>query len=123
MKKYLWTIFFVVSIACVLPAEEKPAFLRLQHHSGDRYFAKDKLYHFMVSAGLAFGSYYGYREGLRNSETGSYYFSGGLTLSIGALKEYYDYRHPEFHCSSWKDFIADLAGTAAGLALAYIVFE
>lgn len=76
-----------------------------------------------MSAVLSFGSYYVYREGLNNTESGSYYFSGGFTISIGALKEYYDSRHPDNHCASWKDFIADIAGAAAGLSLAYLVFE
>jgi putative lipoprotein len=89
----------------------------------DPWLGKDKFLHFTVSAGIAFGSYYLYREELNNNETGSYYFSGGITISIGALKEFYDAKHPESQTASWKDMTADFLGMCAGLGLAYIAFE
>jgi len=90
---------------------------------GDRWFGEDKFYHFTVSAGIAAGSYYVYREQLHNRETGSYYFSGGFTLSLGALKEFYDAKHPDQHTASWKDFAADAAGMGVGLLIGYLVVE
>ena len=91
--------------------------------NGDRWIAEDKFYHFTVSAGLALGSFYIYRDMLNNNREGSYYFSGGFTVSIGAFKEYYDSKHPAKHTASWKDFIVDLAGTGLGLGLAYILIN
>ena len=95
----------------------------MQEEGGDRWLGEDKLLHFTVSAGLAFGSFYIYREELHNDWEGSYYFSGGFTISLGALKEYYDSRHPRHHTASWKDFAADVLGVGAGLGLAYIAFD
>lgn len=91
--------------------------------NGDKWIAQDKFLHFTVSAGLSAGSYYLYREQLHNTETGTYYFAGGFTLSLGALKEYYDYKHPLTHTASWKDFTVDALGMGTGLLLAYFVIE
>jgi uncharacterized protein YfiM (DUF2279 family) len=104
---------------------EAPQFLLKSSQSGegDRWLGKDKFYHFTVSMGLAFGSFYVYREQLHNEERGSYCFSGGFTLSLGALKEYYDAKHPQKHTASWKDFTADAVGMAAGLGLSYLCFK
>lgn len=90
---------------------------------GDSWTGRDKLYHFTVSAGLAFGSFYIYREGFNNNREGSYYFSGGFSVSVGAFKEYYDSRHPQRHHASWRDFAADLAGVCLGLGLAYLLIN
>ena len=90
---------------------------------GKNWVSQDKVSHFMLSTWFAFGSFYVYREGFNNAREGSYFFSGGLTISLGALKEYYDSRHPRRHQASWGDFAADLAGTGAGLALAYLLIN
>lgn len=91
--------------------------------NGDLWFAEDKFYHFTVSAGLALGSFYVYRDLLNNNRDGSYYFSAGFTVSLGAYKEYYDSKHPENHTASWKDFIVDLAGAGFGLGLANLLIN
>ncbi len=98
-------------------------FISRMQENGDRWIAQDKFYHFTVSAGLALGSFYVYRDVYNNNREGSYYFSGGFTVSIGALKEYYDSKHPSKHTASWKDFVVDVAGTGFGLALAFIVVD
>lgn len=118
------TLLFILTAALSVFAET-PTFVISQPalQSGDEWFARDKLYHFTVSAGLAFGSFYIYRETLHNNREGSYCFSGGFTISVGAVKEYYDSKHPDKHQASWKDFIADLAGTGLGLCLAYFAFN
>ncbi|MBC8277518.1 MAG: hypothetical protein H8E46_04755 [FCB group bacterium] len=87
------------------------------------WFRADKVKHFALSAVITYGSYYIYREEFNNTESGSYYFSGGFTISLGALKEYYDYKRPENHYAEWRDFIADAAGVSLGLILAYTIIN
>jgi len=40
--------------------------------------------------------------------------AAAVTLSIGACKEWYDYKHPLTHTADWFDFLADSIGVAAG---------
>jgi uncharacterized protein YfiM (DUF2279 family) len=120
-------ILYLLILLCfpLLLYAESPTFLSKsgQSNEGDRWLGRDKFYHFTVSASLAIGSFYVYREQLHNEEKGSYGFSGGLTLSLGALKEYYDAKHPERHQASWKDFAVDALGMTTGLTLSYFCFK
>ena len=115
----------LILLISVTTSAQTPVCLRsaAQTSSGDQWLAHDKFLHFTVSAGLAFGSYYIYREEFRNTEEGSGYFGGSFSLSVGALKEYYDYKHPDHHAASWKDFTADAAGTGLGILLAYWIIN
>lgn len=37
------------------------------------------------------------------------------TVGIGLAKEVYDYKHPEKHTASYKDFVWDVAGAYVGV--------
>jgi len=119
-------VFVLLTFLCTTGVHAQDFFqtrLWMKGADGDHWLGNDKFLHFTVSAGIALGSYYIYREEFNNTETGSYYFSGGFTISIGALKEFYDSKHPESHTASWKDMTVDFLGMCAGLGLAYIAFE
>lgn len=128
LNKNITILLVILLFAGALP---KPVFAqdnRFLLGSGDSrtsspWLQEDKVKHFAVSAGLAFGSFYVYRAELNNTETGSYYFSGGFAISIGALKEYYDSKHPQTHHADWRDFAADAAGVGFGLILAYMTIN
>lgn len=80
------------------------------------WIAKDKALHFGVSAGIAGGSY-AIGAAVFDARGHALLAAGGVTLAVGAGKELLDlagYGDP-----SWKDFVADIAGTVAGLALAW----
>ena len=104
---------------------QPPSFLTSSDFTNQRntWLQADKIKHFTCSAAVSYCSFYVYREEFNNTESGSYCFSGGLTLSIGALKEFYDYKHPANHDASWQDFIADAAGAGFGLILAYMTIN
>ncbi len=127
MKTYSILLTLLIMLMCISsdPRAQEPSNDQLSEPNSvdDPWIGKDKFLHFTISAGLVLTSYYVYREEFNNSETGSYYFSGGLTISLGALKEYYDWHHPHRHQASWRDLIADIAGTATGLTIAYIMIN
>lgn len=101
--------------ACLLVALtlSRPA-----HADPDPWIAKDKALHFGVSAGIAAGSY-AVSASFFEARGHALLTAGGVTLAIGACKELADlagYGDP-----SWKDFVADIAGTAVGLAIAWSI--
>jgi putative lipoprotein len=84
----------------------------------DPWFGKDKALHFGVSAGIAATSYTAGAI-VFDARGHALLAAGGFTLAVGAGKELLDlagYGDP-----SWKDFVADVAGTIAGLAVAWSV--
>ena len=83
----------------------------------DKWFAKDKAEHLVVSAFLAGVSCSIFRDFYRNGEESSIYFSAGLTLSLGLGKEFYDRRTP-LGKFSYKDLAADVLGIGLGLWIA-----
>lgn len=94
------------------------SFSRPARADNDPWFAKDKALHAGVSAGIAAGSY-AISASLFDARGHALLAAGGVTLAIGAGKELVDlagYGDP-----SWKDFVADVAGTVLGLALAWSI--
>ena len=83
----------------------------------DKWFAKDKAEHLVVSVFLTGVSCSIFRDFYRNREESSIYFSAGLTLSLGLGKEFYDRRTPGGKFS-YKDLAADVLGIGLGLWIA-----
>lgn len=106
--KLITAILVILSASQISTAAEKKT---------DRWFGKDKFQHFGYSAFLSGGSYtVAYRHFERRSED-SFVISIGLTFSLGAAKEYIDYREPG-RTSSYKDLAWDIAGALTGAIVA-----
>jgi len=85
----------------------------------DPWFARDKAFHFDVSAGIAAASYGVSAGWLVNARWKALAIGGGVALAAGAGKELLDATHVFGGDPSWKDFTWDLIGTVAGLAIAW----
>jgi len=72
----------------------------------DTWTGKDKQDHFAGSAILGMGASQVFDNKLQ---------AFGAVLLVGAAKEGYDYKHPQNHTASWKDFAADAAGAVVGV--------
>ena len=83
----------------------------------DKWFAKDKAEHLVVSAFLTGVSHSVLRDFYRNREESSIYFSAGLALSLGLGKEFHDRRTAQGKFS-YKDLAADILGIGLGLWIA-----
>ena len=83
----------------------------------DKWFAKDKAEHLVVSAFLTGVSCSVFRDFYRNREESSMYFSAALTISLGLGKEFHDRRTPQGRFS-YKDLAADILGIGLGLWIA-----
>jgi len=84
----------------------------------DPWWGEDKALHFTVSIGLGAGGYAGsavwLTERWQRAVAGA-----GFSLALGGGKELYDLAgHGD---ASWRDFTWDIAGTAVGVGLAYLV--
>ena len=79
----------------------------------DSWFGKDKAQHFAGSAVLSFV----FSEVM--SPTNAFLTSVG----IGVAKEVYDYKHPDKHTASYKDFVWDVAGAYVGVYLKGYSFD
>lgn len=84
----------------------------------DPWFAHDKYLHGSVSAGLSLTGY-----GLASLATHDlrWRFGTGVTLALaaGIGKELVDLHGPGD--ASWRDFTWDVAGTASGVVIAYVL--
>ena len=109
MKARLATACLLLGLAVSSPA-----------HAGDPdpWIANDKLLHFGVSAGIAGGSYAASAT-VFEARGHALLAAAGFTLAVGAGKELLDLAG--WGTPSWKDFVADVAGTVVGLALAWSV--
>jgi putative lipoprotein len=85
----------------------------------DPWFARDKAFHFDVSAGIAAAGYGVSTGWLVNARWKALVIGGGVALAAGAGKELLDATHVFGGDPSWKDFTWDLIGTVAGLAIAW----
>lgn len=102
-------------MACVVLGLGSPA--RAQEPRGDDpWLGRDKLLHFGVSAGIAFGGYV-VGAGLYDCRPERFALGGGLAMGAGIGKELWDLGPGGD--PSWRDFAWDVIGTAAGLALAW----
>jgi putative lipoprotein len=84
----------------------------------DPWWGQDKALHFTVSIGLGSGGYAGSSLWLdrrwQRAVAGA-----GFSLTLGAGKELCDLAaHGD---ASWRDFTWDIAGTAVGVGLAYLL--
>ena len=82
----------------------------------DSWFSRDKAHHFLTSAFLTTAGYYYSREqknfsNFKSQQDGIYF-----SLSLGIIKEIRDGLKKN-NSFSWKDLVADILGTAVGLAL------
>lgn len=106
--------FFVQTIRKLQP--EKFQLQKITFTVSDSWFSRDKAHHFLTSAFLTTAGYYYSREQKKfsnfKSQQNGIYFS----LSLGMLKEIRDGLKKN-NSFSWKDLVADILGTAVGLAL------
>ncbi len=82
----------------------------------DRWFGPDKADHFLTSTVLTGLGYYAARKELNLSSSASQQSAVVFSLSLGSLKEIYDGLSGT-GTASWKDLIADIAGTGLGLII------
>jgi len=85
----------------------------------DPWIARDKAFHFDVSAGIAAASYAASAAWLVDARWKALAIGGGLALGVGAGKEAIDAAGIFHGDPSWKDFAWDAIGTAVGLAVAW----
>jgi putative lipoprotein len=84
----------------------------------DAWFGRDKALHFGVSVALGASGYAA--SSLVLDERWQRAAAGGaLSVSIGAGKELYD--ATSSGDASWKDFAWDVAGTAVGVGIAWLI--
>ena len=81
-------------------------------HYEDRWFGRDKLYHFTASGIIGAGST-AIAENNGGSEEDSIVIGISVTFGVGASKEFYDLALKETYWS-WKDLIWDIVGGALG---------
>ena len=84
----------------------------------DPWFSEDKTLHFGVSAGIGAVSYAASAAEF-DARGHALLAAGGVTLAVGAGKELLDLAG--YGTPSWKDFVADVAGTIVGLAVAWSI--
>jgi len=80
----------------------------------DRFFARDKLYHFAASAAIQSIGHSVLRANGREYPAASR-TAAVITLGVGVGKELYDRRNGGD--VSWKDLVADAAGTGTGAVI------
>jgi len=114
----------VLMLLCLLPPlwAQQPAAVQKKDsvvfvkRGNDRWFAKDKADHFLVSAFLTGCGYYAARQEEHRSHADGIRMAVGFSLSLGVVKELYDGLSGRGQ-ASWKDLIADVAGTGCGYAI------
>lgn len=98
------------------------AFASQVHADGvDPWIARDKAFHFDVSAGIAAVGYGLSAAWVVDARWKALAVGGGVALAAGAGKELVDATGVFHGDPSWKDFTWDAIGTMAGLVLAWSV--
>ena len=82
----------------------------------DLWFSRDKAHHFLTSAFFTTTGYYYCREQMKFSNFKSQQGGACFSISLGLIKEVRDGMKANNNFS-WKDLVADILGTAIGLAL------
>ena len=100
------TAFVVTTLASVAAAEDDP------------WLGTDKALHFGVSVALG-GAGYAASSAVLDERWQRATAGGAFSLTIGAGKELYDLSGAG--TASWKDFTWDVAGTAVGVGLAWLI--
>jgi putative lipoprotein len=90
-----------------------------QADDSDPWVSRDKALHFDVSAGIAAAAYGVSAGWLVDARWKALALGGGVALGAGAAKELVDATGVFGGDPSWKDFVWDIVGTVAGLALAW----
>src|ERR1700690_194905 len=85
----------------------------------DPWIARDKALHFDASAGIAAFTYAVSAGWIVDARWKALAAGGGVALAAGAGKELVDATGIFGGDPSWRDFAWDVAGTVAGLALAW----
>lgn len=80
----------------------------------DRWFAKDKLFHFTASAAIQSVGHLVLRANGAEYRDAAW-TAAGITMGIGVAKELWDRQDGRY--VSWRDLTADAAGTGAGAVL------
>ncbi|MET0283292.1 MAG: hypothetical protein ABW352_02440 [Polyangiales bacterium] len=83
----------------------------------DAWWGRDKSLHFGISIALGAGGYAGSALLLRPRWQRAL-LGGAFAIGVGGAKELWDIRHGD---PSWKDFTWDVAGSASGVAVAYLL--
>ncbi|MDZ7271032.1 MAG: hypothetical protein ONB17_05405 [candidate division KSB1 bacterium] len=123
----LWLVLGLVGVVSVSPLLAQAALtaagdtlakppVRVTVLKRDPLLGEDKVHHALVSAFLAVAAYYGAHDESRWSRGHALVFATSFSLSWGVGKEIYDKRSGRGHASV-ADLVADVAGTALGLAL------
>ncbi|MGA7122347.1 MAG: hypothetical protein WBY94_19750 [Polyangiaceae bacterium] len=102
-------------LAFVFSVSSTPAF----GADSDPWIARDKGLHFDVSAGIAAATYAVSAGWIVDARWKALALGGGVALAAGAGKELVDATGIFGGDPSWRDFAWDVAGTIAGLALAW----
>jgi putative lipoprotein len=85
----------------------------------DPWVARDKAFHFDVSAGIAAAAYGVSAAWLVDARWKALAIGGGVSIAAGSGKELLDATHVLGGDPSWKDLAWDAIGAVAGLAIAW----
>jgi putative lipoprotein len=110
VSKTLFLSFFIFPICLAQTAAENP-------QKQDRWFAKDKIEHFSLSAFYSTSTSLVMHRHFEFSKEHSIVIGASVTVSLGVLKEGIDFK-THSGTASKKDFIWDLAGTLTGALIA-----
>jgi len=119
-----YILFSIISLSAHEHYKNNSDSLRVQMPQkkiNDQWFGRDKVHHFTVSAFLTGFGYYAAKNELNLSNIPARNFSIGFSFSFGLLKEIYD-GSIKNSTASYKDIVADIAGTGAGLLILNIKF-
>jgi uncharacterized protein YfiM (DUF2279 family) len=112
------SVVSVDSVRTIIQADSlvvRSAVSRVPRRS-DAWFARDKVLHLSISAGLVGALYHGNRRVFDMSVGRSRWVASLSTLTVGALKEVRDRYHPK-STASLRDLAADSAGILIGVLL------